>query len=398
MSRVLFFSVPAYGHVNPTLGLASELVKHGESIDYSCTPQFRERIEKTGAVYKNYGDFRDENISFAAVNQNTQASIQYMIEMCKQTPSVLRKILDDIGDTKYDYIVKDSAYVLGTLIAKIKKLPVVTSFALFTHPEDNQKYDKTVDYDQLISDKQLLKAYESMREELSGQYGVDIPPIEVMFFDKGNLNIVHTSSYFWDSPHFDDSFVYIGPPVYDRKEDIDFPFDKLKNKKVIYISLGTVYNNHENIYNLFFQAFGNTDYTVVMPAFKINTDHFKIPANFIVRDFVPQSEVLKYASAAITHAGMNTLSDLIWNEVPFVSIPFISDQPVNAQRAQELGASISLFNKELTPELIRDSIETVMTGQSYAAGIRKIADSFRSAGGYEKAVDEIFRLKSTLNI
>ncbi len=38
----------------------------------------------------------------------------------------------------------------------------------------------------------------------------------------------------------------------------------IKRKNVIYISLGTVFNQEIDFYNLCFKAFENTDYTVVM--------------------------------------------------------------------------------------------------------------------------------------
>ena len=55
MSKVLFLSVPANGHVNPTLGLVDGLVKQGEEVIYFSSDEFKERIENTGATFKSYG-------------------------------------------------------------------------------------------------------------------------------------------------------------------------------------------------------------------------------------------------------------------------------------------------------------------------------------------------------
>jgi UDP:flavonoid glycosyltransferase YjiC (YdhE family) len=54
MSKVLFLSVPSHGHVNPTLGLVSELIKQGEEITYFSSQDFKEKIESTGAVFRSY--------------------------------------------------------------------------------------------------------------------------------------------------------------------------------------------------------------------------------------------------------------------------------------------------------------------------------------------------------
>lgn len=108
---------------------------------------------------------------------------------------------------------------------------------------------------------------------------------------------------------------------------------------------------------------------------------------------INQSEVLKYTDAAITHAGMNSTSDLLYNNVPFVAIPIGADQPYMAKRAEKLGATISLDKDNINPEILRESVEKVLTDPSYLENMRKISDSFKESGGYKKAVEEIFKLK-----
>jgi len=48
---IFFFSIPAHGHVNPTLPVVSELVSRGHAVRYYETPEFRERIEAAGAQF-----------------------------------------------------------------------------------------------------------------------------------------------------------------------------------------------------------------------------------------------------------------------------------------------------------------------------------------------------------
>ncbi|MNZ98807.1 hypothetical protein D3C78_1181090 [compost metagenome] len=69
-----------------------------------------------------------------------------------------------------------------------------------------------------------------------------------------------------------------------------------------------------------------------------------------------------------------------------------------AGRAEELGAAISLDVRTLTPEILRNTIEKVMSDSSYLENMSKISESFKTAGGYKKAVDEIFSLKEKTGI
>ncbi len=50
MSTVHFYTIPAHGHVNPTLPLIGELVLRGEKVTvYTCEP-FRAKFEAQGAI------------------------------------------------------------------------------------------------------------------------------------------------------------------------------------------------------------------------------------------------------------------------------------------------------------------------------------------------------------
>ena len=71
MSKVLFLNTPANGHVNPTLGLVNELVKQGEEVIYFCSEEYKERIEKAGAIFKSYG----ENQIFSKNKRNISGNV-----------------------------------------------------------------------------------------------------------------------------------------------------------------------------------------------------------------------------------------------------------------------------------------------------------------------------------
>jgi MGT family glycosyltransferase len=49
MATMAFFAPAGAGHVNPTLGLAAELVRRGHRVIYSTTSAFEERAAETGA-------------------------------------------------------------------------------------------------------------------------------------------------------------------------------------------------------------------------------------------------------------------------------------------------------------------------------------------------------------
>jgi len=398
MSKVLFLSIPAHGHINPTLGLVNELVKQGEEITYFCSEEFKEKIEKTGAKFKSY---RVE-LSLFKRKHNTSSDmgpdklLDYINETLKSSDKIIKDILNQIKGKKFDYIMYTAMFPFGNIVAQILKIPSVSSFAVFATPKELRSQHKELMNENLMKNHPVIETYKEVSRQLKEEFNVEMSHnIFDLFFNKGDINIAYTSKYFVAHPeYYDDSFKFIGPPIYDRKENLDFPFEKLEGKKVVYISLGTVFNNTDsNLYDVFFKTFGNTDEVVVMAAYNVDLSEFDIPNNFIVKNYVPQSEVLKYTDVAITHAGMNSTSDLLYNNVPFVAIPIGADQPYMAKRAEELGATISLDKDNINPEILRESVEKVLTNPSYLENMRKISDSFKESGGYKKAVEEIFKLK-----
>ncbi len=402
MSKVLFLNIPAHGHVNPTLGIVDELIKEGENVVYFCTDEFKDKIEKTGAIFMSYGD----DPSCFRVNPNDHkidpinGYLNFMNKALDESEEFIHEILEKIKDIKFDYIIHSSMFPYSNIIAQVLELPTVSSFAIIATVKEFMLMNSLSINEDKIKNHPINETYKRVEHNLEKTYNIKMPQIIDMYFNRGDINIAYTSKYFVSRiDYYDDSFKFIGPAIYERKENLDFPFEKLKGKKVIYISLGTVFGNtNSKLYDIFFKSFGNTDVIVVMSAYNIDLSTFDIPQNFIVRNYVPQSEILKYTDVAITHAGMNSINDLLYNNIPFVSIPIGADQPYMAGRASELGATISLDKDNITPELLKDSVKEVLSNPKYIENIKKISTSFKQSGGYKKAIEEIFKFKKEKGI
>lgn len=397
MSKVLLLSVPSHGHVNPTLGLVNELVKNGEEVVYFSSIDFKEKIEEAGATFKCYC----EDLDIFKVPDDSTADP--MLHVIGSAATVIADILEQIEGIQFQYIIHSAPFPFARPIAQILQLPTVSSLGIFAGIGDFLAGDDGKGAEVFPGMEEMMDAYNKASLCIKETYSVDMPDnVMDLLMNKGDINLVYTSEYFIapaDKAWFDDTFKFVGPPVFERKENLDFPFERLEGRKVIYISLGTVFSNFNlALYSLFFSAFADMDAVIVMAAYHVDLSQFTIPANFIVRNYIPQSALLKYADAAITHAGMNSISDLTNSNIPFVCIPLGADQPNLASRAEELGATIALDAATLTPAVLRASVEAVLADPSYLESIRKISTSFNEAGGYKKAVEEIFLLKERKGI
>ncbi|QOS99747.1 hypothetical protein JNUCC42_02935 [Brevibacterium sp. JNUCC-42] len=88
---------------------------------------------------------------------------------------------------------------------------------------------------------------------------------------------------------------------------------------------------------------------------------------------------------------MNSTSESLYFEVPLVMLPIINDQPMVAQRVKELGAGTMLNIQQLSCEDLKQAVNEVLQNPVYKEKAKIISQSFRDAGGYDKASDEVLK-------
>jgi MGT family glycosyltransferase len=104
-----------------------------------------------------------------------------------------------------------------------------------------------------------------LRRELRRRYGVRGPGITGLVIGRSDLNIVYTLRHFQPlAESFDDRFQFVGPSLTGRSETADFPWEQVRHRIVVYISLGTLFNTDAAFYKHCFQAFQNQDLQVIL--------------------------------------------------------------------------------------------------------------------------------------
>lgn len=282
----------------------------------------------------------------------------------------------------------------GHLIAQILKLPAINSCTSFA--QDEKSFTIMLEHlSKNIRDESIEKIkndYQNLTIGIKEKYGVEIKSPYEVFCNPASLTIVYTTREFQPfGETFDESYKFVGPSISTQLRKENFDFTTIEGKSLIYISLGTVFNESITFYKLCFKAFENTDYTIVMSIGEKTkiSDLGEIPKNFIVKNYVPQIEVLTYTKLFITHGGMNSTHEGLYNGVPLIVIPQ-SDQPVIANQVENLGAGVTLQMQGLTETQLRESVALVLGQSSFKETALKMKESFRKTGGDMQAVDEIF--------
>lgn len=390
MSKVLFIGGNFHGHVNPTIALIRELIGRGEEVVYFSTETFRNKIEATGATFEPYGDKLEKFLKNfkPSGNHPFYTLIEFLLKMNEQ---IVPLIIERTSGVNFDYMIHDSMLGGGWILSNMLKIPAIcscTSFAMNKLPLPPHMFEAGFN-------PQLDAVFDEMNR-LSAVWGIDSLKVMDIFFMKENLNIVFTSKLFQPSSEsYDESFKFVGPSIEERFEDCDFELQSLDQYKVVYISMGTINNNCIEFYNKCIDAFGNTDLKVVMSIGQSTplTSLISVPENFIVRNYVPQLEVLKKTDAFISHGGLNSVSEALYYGIPVIAIPQSNDQPMVARQLVTLGAGIGLKMEEVTPKVLRESVYTLLLEDTYKFNARRISKSFKESGGFKAAVDNIFEYK-----
>ena len=397
MAKVVFFNIPAHGHINPTLPVVQELVRRGATVIYYALEEFRQRIEASGATFRAYDELSETvAFDFGAEDRKSPSLAgicRVMIDFCeKSLPFLLQATRED----RPDYILHDFTCIWGKYVSEILGIPAITIIPQF--PVNMKR--RPAPYPGMLTDLvrmfitgiPSLIQFQRTARRISQTYSVTKPGLLNMLANHEDLNIVFTSRYFQPYANdFNDSFVFVGPSIAERNETPDFSWD-FGEGPLVYISLGTtIFSAKLKFYQQCFKAFGNTAKRVIVSV-GTSTDLRSlgdVPKNFLVRNHVPQLEVLKRADAFITHGGMNSVSEGLWYGVPLVVIPQGSDQFLVAQRVEELKAGIVLDRRRVMPEMLHQAVEQAISDRSIRANAKVIGESFREAGGFVRAVHEI---------
>lgn len=382
--KILMVNVPFSGHVNPTLPLAKELVERGHDVSYILTNQWKDRIEETGAVFIPYIDDADYNISF---RNGKPKNFLNALKAWKYAYNTIIAVGKD-----YDLLIYEFFTFTAYAAAQRLNLKTVRLFSTFAVSRENIGNILVSDNKQvsLLNNKFFVRLATKLVcrniELTTPNMLTEITDVDV------ELNIVFTAKEFQkDSSSFDERYAFVGPCLGKRSDNVKIPFDEM-NGKIIYISLGTLQNNHLKFYKDCIASFENkSDVSVVMSVGKdINIDKLgTIPPNFYIYPFVPQLEVLTRSVLFITHGGMNSVNEGLIFKNSLMVIPLDMDQFAVADRVAEMGLGVKLKMADVTADTLCDLACRILSDCKMTENVEKMSNLLQASGNVKRAADLI---------
>lgn len=185
---------------------------------------------------------------------------------------------------------------------------------------------------------------------------------------------------------------YTGPFVDPTlRPKIDFPWERLNGRPLVYASLGTIQNGSESTFRAIAEGC-STLHAQLVVSLGGGLDPARLgslPGDPVVVRYAPQLELLKRASAVITHAGLNTVLESLAEGVPLVAIPLGNDQPGVAARAAARGAAVVIPSSKLNASRLRTALTAVLEQEHYRAAALRIQTAMSQIDGPGQAADII---------
>ena len=395
MAKIVFLSVPAYGHLNPQLPIIAELARRGHVVVVFDEPPFRHLIESVGARFVAYPPAMSmEDMSAVLMNGDLMATFELFVRAsAKLYDFCLKTLMDDIPNV----IVIDGIALWGEMVGRRLTVPTVVTSPFFAYELGRNAAPGEFS----LNLRRFLRHLPALvigwiRLGLKGVYLLPLHwPLLPM---RGNLTMMLTSRELHPlSPIFKDKrWEFAGAMIDPRTRTDRFDLSRLDGRPVIYVSLGTLIFGKSDFYERCIEALADFPGRVLLSAGRGSdlTRFEHAPENFILEETFPQLEILQHTAIFVTPAGLNSMQEALWYGVPMVAVPQHFEQLHNAEAMAQHGAGVTLdveaFGGKVTPEQLRKAVDIVAADlEGYRGRARALGDSLREPGGFVAAADRI---------
>jgi zeaxanthin glucosyltransferase len=188
------------------------------------------------------------------------------------------------------------------------------------------------------------------------------------------------------------NFHYTGPFVNRAaRPKVEFPWNSLDGRPIIYASLGTTRNVRPAVFRLVAEVCQKFDLQLVISLGNrfCSTMFADLPGEPVVVRYAPQLELLQMARIVITHGGSNTVFEALLEGKPMLVIPIAHDQPAVAARLARLKIAEVIPVEAISATRLHSSMVKLLSSASYDDAAKEAQARIRSMSGLERAVEII---------
>jgi len=410
--RIAFSTLPAAGHLNPTLALARTVRERGHDVFFLGVADCEPAVRAAGFEFRPFAERQfpagsrrewEAKLSrlhgLAGIRFTRDRFIDIFEAVVAEAGPVLRQ-------GRADGLVADEAAVGFTLVAAQAGLPIVhIANALPIYQCDcvpppiagwAYRPDLLGRLRNRIGNaavRQFLRPFRARVAQHSRRMGIafDSRDFHAPFSRLARIAQL-PPAFDFPNPELPPWFHYTGP-FHDGlgREETPFPWDLLTGAPLIYASMGTVQNGAEHVFRTIADACAGLDCQLVMSLGE-NVSLAAVgalPGDCIAVARAPQLDLLRRATLCITHAGLNTALESLSKGVPMVAIPVTNDQPAVAARIAYTGTGVVVPYRRLSRPRLRHAVQQVLSEPRYRERARDLQRAIAAGRGLDRAAEII---------
>jgi zeaxanthin glucosyltransferase len=185
------------------------------------------------------------------------------------------------------------------------------------------------------------------------------------------------------------SSTLVGPCIEEEQDD-DFPWERLRpDGRTIYCSCGSVFVD-EALYEIVAEAAATLDVQVVYSTGALSDPTLidRLPGDVLGIPSVPQTKLLGKVRAFVTHGGLNSVNESLWNGTPMLVVPLALDQWLQGELVERAEAGVTIARPGLTVEGCRAALAVLLDPRGpLRDGALRIRDSYRATRAIETTCD-----------
>ncbi|MFE4829747.1 glycosyltransferase [Streptomyces sp. NPDC056672] len=386
MTRFLLVVPPLVGHVNPLVGVAAELARRGHQVAWAGhADQIRRLVGADVTVYDcvvpGGGLSRPPGLTGPAAFRFLWA--EFFVPLADAMAPGVDAAIDAF---RPDLVLTDQHAVAGALVAERRGVVHVTSATTSAELIDP------------LAGMPKVGAWQSeLLGALRGRIGDPARTGDPRFSPYGVIAFTGRE-LLGDAPPPNERTYLVGPAIAPRADRSDFPWDELDPARAtVLVSLGTA--NADAGGRFLAEAVTALDRlrdrvqgVVVDPGHTLT----EVPPGVLVREHVPQLDLLARVDAVVCHGGHNTVCESLWHGLPLVLAPIRDDQPIVAGQVVDAGAGVRVRFGRVDAARLGAAIETVLDPESgHRAAAEAIGRSLRAAGGQSAAAGHLERIAAS---
>lgn len=401
-SKVLFLTNSFYSHSAPFISMAEELRKKNITIEWCLMngnlDEYFELEEYLSRYYKVrsvnslkplWKRSEREDISLSSSekekrNKDFQVTFNPDYQTIKQQVQDIESL---ILRENYDLVITESSVHAATTAIEVLGIKSVYLNIFFMKPRLGEKAGVIDSIKTKLSALRDMKGVNKYRIERKLKWIFEFPATSK------DLNIIPTYDFYIDYTPNGDSY-FTGPIQWDKglarriKDDELFAF--VKDQNVIFMSLGTTVKD-EALFELVAEAVESTSFVLVVATGKQNKPSLDKFRRTLAREWLPYSELLKYASIVVTHGGMNSTLSIVKNGVPAIVVPYFGDQFSHADQLVRMNIAKKLPRKDIRVDSFLKTLQSVEEEKCrvYSKEFARRASEY---GDVQWAVTQIFRI------